>query len=595
MDRKKYCIHSAGVRTLSWIPGVVRWVLAVMMLIPEVVSAQVNLKYEQNQTVTWQEAIDMYGWLDRRYEEAVLLEAGETDAGKPLHLFVISADRLFDPHAIHAAGKSILFINNGIHPGEPCGVDASLKLAGELLSGKDPYADFLEHTVVAIVPILNVGGALNRGSYFRANQNGPLEHGFRGNARNLDLNRDFIKLDSKNTRSMVRLLREWEPDVFVDTHTSDGADYPYVITLINSHQQRLEKVQSAFMDKTMLPFLYAAMERTPYEMIPYVWSIGQTPGDGIVGFMDYPRYTSGYASLFNTLSFTVETHMLKPFEDRVLSTWHLLREMLRFCSTYREEILEVKQEAMEEKTGRDTFTLCWEQDTTRYDLLPFKGYTAGYIPGPVTGHPRLFYDHNRPWQKEIRYYKYFKPEVTVDVPKYYILPGAWDEVAGRLRLNGVQMEELTCDTVMEVEVYYIEDYNTTGEPYNGHYWHSDTKVRKEKQQIRFMAGDHLVPVRQEAIKYLVQALEPQGYDSFFSWNFFDAVLSRKEYFSPYVFEETARQLLEDDPALKREFEALRDGDPDFSANPYLQLRYLYEHSPWSEATYRRYPVCRLSR
>ena len=578
----------------SWIPLSLLWIFLSLPWIPHSVQAQVSLRYAQNETVTWQEAIDMYGWLDRQYEEAVLMKAGETDAGRPLHLFVISAGGIFDPDSIRAAGKAIFFINNGIHPGEPCGVDASLKLADELLSGKDPYARFLEHTVVAIVPVLNVGGMLNRGSHFRANQNGPVEHGFRGNARNLDLNRDFIKLDSRNTRSLVRLLREWEPDVFVDTHTSDGADYPYVITLIHSPQQRLERVQSEFLNGTMLPFLYDAMKNTPYEMIPYVWSMDQTPGKGIVGFMDYPRYTTGYTSLFNTLSFTVETHMLKPFEDRVLATWHLLRAVLQFCSTHPTEIREVKKQAMEEKIGRDTFTLRWEQDTSRYERLSFKGYAARTKPSLVTGHPRLYYDRKAPWKKEIPYYKYFNPVIQVEVPEYYILPGAWQEVAERLRLNGVEMKEFTADTVLEVEVYYIGDYNTRREPYNGHYWHSETSVRRENERVRFLAGDLLIPVRQEAIEYLVQTLEPRGYDSFFSWNFFDAVLFRNEYFSPYIFEETAQEILEADPGLKREFEALRSGDSVFSANPYLQLRYIYERSPWSEPTFRRYPVCRYS-
>ena len=202
--------------------------------------AQVELNYQNNETVTWQEAIDMYQWLDEQYEDARLLEIGQTDAGRPLHLFVIDRGRYFSPEQIRESGKNILFINNGIHPGEPCGVDASLKLACDLLSGEDSCARYLDNTVVVIVPILNVGGALMRGSFHRANQNGPKEHGFRGNARNLDLNRDFIKLDSKNTRFLVPQLRSWEPDIFVDTHTSNGADYPYTLTLINSHSQRHE-------------------------------------------------------------------------------------------------------------------------------------------------------------------------------------------------------------------------------------------------------------------------------------------------------------------------------------------------------------------
>ncbi len=556
---------------------------------------QVKLRYEQNETLTWEEAIQMYEWMDGQYEEAILVEAGMTDAGKPLHLFIISKDRLFTPAEARQTGKTILFINNGIHPGEPCGIDASLKLASGLLSGSDPYAEFLENTVVIIVPVFNVGGALNRGKYNRANQNGPVEQGFRGNARNLDLNRDFIKLDSRNTQSLTRVLREWEPDLFVDTHTSDGADYPYVITLINCHEQRLQPSQAEYLEKHVKPFLFESMKATPYEMSPYVWSYHQTPDHGIIGFLDYPRYTSGYCSLYNTLSFTVETHMFKPFSDRVLSTWYLLREALRFSDTHRDEILSVKERAWKEKLDCREFVLQWDLDTSRYDWISFKGYVAKTKPSLVTGHERLWYDRSESWEREIPYYRFFKSQVTATVPDQYLIPSAWSEVIDRLLLNQVEMTRLDRDTVMEVEVSYIEGYETSERPYNGHYWHQDVTLRKKREPIRFMAGDWIIPTRQKAIEYLVQTLEPQGYDSFFSWNFFDEILFRNEYFSPYIFEETAFQLLQTDESLALDFRLKQQTDSAFAANPYLQLRYIYERSQWSEPTYMRYPVYRLDR
>lgn len=574
---------------------VYKWLNIILLLgILSGATGQVNLKYHQNQTVTWQEAIEMYRWLDEQYGMARLVEAGWTDAGKPLHLFIISKEQEFLPEEIHAAGKSILFINNGIHPGEPCGVDASLKLAEGLLSGEDDYHQFLEQTVVVIVPLFNVGGALNRSPYHRANQNGPLEQGFRGNARNLDLNRDFVKLDSRNTRSLVALLREWDPHIFVDTHTSNGADYPYTITLINSHEQRHEPAQAAYLRSTLIPALFEGMGTTPYEMSPYVWSIGRSPEEGILAFMDYPRYTSGYASLFNTYAFTVETHMFKPFSDRVLSTWHLLREMLKCSSNHDKELIRLKEEAWKEKISRDRFTLQWALDTSRFQMIPFKGYRSKTKPSKVTDHPRQYYDRSDPWEKEIPYYRFFQPVITIDVPDYYILPAAWSEVVDRLKINQVEMEPLGADTMMELEVYFIEQYETVGSPYNGHYRHSDVDVRKEVRQVQLFAGDYLIPVRQKAIEYLVQTLEPRGYDSFFSWNFFDEVLFRNEYFSPYIFEETAEKLLMEDQGLRQEFRKRQQEDSIFAGNPYQQLRFIYERSPWSEQTYMRYPVYRLS-
>jgi len=557
-------------------------------------SAQVELRYEQNETVSWEEAIRMYMWLDELYPEAKLMEVGSTDAGRPLHLFVIDRGQDFDPEFSKDSGKSILFINNGIHPGEPCGVDASLKLAHDLLSGEDDYDTYLDNTVVLIVPILNVGGALNRSAYHRANQNGPIEHGFRGNARNLDLNRDFIKLDSRNTRSVVKVIRQWDPDIFVDTHTSNGADYPYTLTLIHSHSQRHESSQALLIDSLLLPALYQGMEESPFDMCPYVWSRKRSPESGIQAFMDYPRYTSGYTSLFNTIAFTVETHMFKPFEDRVLSTWYFLRETLKFCGQHQAELADAKKKAWEEKLNREEFTMQWKLDPERHEMIPFRGYAVKEKKSKVSGLNRYYYDREETWEKEIPYYKYFQPVRTKVIPEYYVVPSAWSQVIERLQLNGVEMYALEEDSSVQATVYYIDSYESARQPYNGHYRHSGVKVTQKSERIRLLAGDFIIPVRQKAIEYLVQTLEPEAYDSFFSWNFFDEILFRNEYFSSYIFEETAEELLRKDPELKKEFQAKRKEDPSFAKNAYQQLRFIYERSPWSEPTYKRYPVYRLN-
>ncbi|MDV7396528.1 M14 family zinc carboxypeptidase, partial [Arthrospira platensis SPKY1] len=126
----------------------------------------------------------------------------------------MSLDGDFDPASIRQKGKCIMLVNNGIHPGEPDGIDATMMLFRDLL--QDPgKRKLLEHTVIVTIPVYNVGGALNRNSTTRANQNGPEAYGFRGNARNLDLNRDFIKCDSKNAQTFSQIFHYWKPDVFI--------------------------------------------------------------------------------------------------------------------------------------------------------------------------------------------------------------------------------------------------------------------------------------------------------------------------------------------------------------------------------------------
>ena len=575
-------------------PGLNMFFLVVGFLLTTPASGQLKLEYEENKTPEWHEVIQMYTRLDSLYPAARLIETGTTDEGKPLHLFIISEDQCFDPDEVHAAGKRILFILNGIHPGECNGIDASLEFAGDLLQGQHQQDNLLDNTVVLIVPVFNIGGALNRSPYNRANQNGPEEQGFRGNARNLDLNRDFVKMDSRNARSMAQTIHRWDPDIFLDTHSTNGADYPYTVTLIPSHPQQMEPPQSVFIKKVMEPALYKSMNASPYKMCPYVNVFRTSPEQGFEGFMDSPRYLAGFTSTFNIPSFTVETHMLKPYAERVLSTKYFLHEMSKFVHDHGDEISKYKKEAIQNSIEKKEHVLQWKVDTSRFDKILFNGYRAKTSISEITGLDRLYYDREDPWSDSIPYYNYFNPVITVQKPEYYIIPFAWKEVTDRLQWCGITTEILQRDTFLAVEAYYIEDFMTTNEPYNGHYWHYNTKVRKESIQMHFSKGDYLVSTRQKGANYIVHTLEPEGYDSFFSWNFFDAVLSRKEYFSPYLFEETAAKILEKDPELEQAFIHKKETDPAFRSNSYAQLRWIYERSPWSEPTYRRYPVYRFN-
>jgi hypothetical protein len=565
-----------------------------LLIIPTVAFAQVALHYTESKTPEWYEVIAMYESLNKAYPEAKLIEAGITDAGKPLHLFIISADKLFTPDEIHTSGKRIILVNNGIHPGESNGIDASLEFAADLLSGNNDLTESLKNTVVLIVPVFNVGGALNRSPYHRANQNGPEEHGFRANARNLDLNRDFVPMGSRNARSMAKILQAWDPDIFVDTHSTNGADYPYTVTLIPSHPQQLEEPQSSFLEEVMEPALYRAMNESPYKMSPYVNVFRTGPEKGFEGFYLYPRYLAGYTSAFHILSFTLETHMLKPYHERVLSTKYFLGEVLKFTSSHAELIGHNKQQAIETTIAKKKHVLNWNIDTTRYDTISFTGYRAKSEKSLVTGQERYRYDQDDPWTADIPFYNYFTPGRTVTAPKFYIIPFAWEEVIERLKCSNIEMSRMGRDTTLLTEVYTIESYGTMQTPYNGHYRHYNTEVRKSTVETTVYAEDFIIPVAQRGADYIVQTLEPQGYDSFFSWNFFDAILSRKEYFSPYLFEETAMKLLEEDPVLKSDFMKKRAEDPDFAGNSYTQLSWIYERSPWSEPTFRRYPVYRYN-
>lgn len=557
-------------------------------------SAQDALTVKPNYARTYAETITEYLNIAENDARCRLFEYGRSDAGPPVQLFVISQSEEFRPEKLREQGKTILLLNNAIHPGEPCGVDASIAFAKKLLDRQSPESRALENVVVCIVPVYNIGGALNRGRQSRANQNGPLAYGFRGNARNLDLNRDFAKANAANTLAFYRLFAEWKPDVFIDTHTTDGADYTYAMTLISPIAQTLAPPLGDFAENKMVPALYDRMARKNKEMCPYVFTIGESPKSGLRDFLETPRYSTGFTELFNTISFVSEAHMLKPYKERVGHTYQLLLETASFMREEAENIRRLRADANAEVRSRKNFTLKWELDTTKYETIRFKGYREDTVVSALTGERLIRYNSYRPRGYDIPYYKTYQPVLTVEKPQFYIIPQAYPEIAERLRAAGVRVETLREDLELSVDVYYIEDFETSAEPYEGVYLHSNVEVRKESRRLAFRAGDYFVETNQDGNRMIVELLEPQAPDSYFAWGFFDGCLMQKEWYSSYIFEQYADTFLNARPTLKSEFERKKREDPAFAKDSRAQLYYLYKQTPLYEPTHRRYPVARYS-
>lgn len=542
------------------------------------------------QTTTYNQAISFYENLAKSYpQQAKLFAYGSTDFGKPLHVLVLSKNKIFDPIAIKKADFRVLLINNGIHPGEPEGIDASMLLARDLLkNNKLP-----SNVVLCIIPVYNIDGSHNRSGTSRANQNGPVAYGFRGNSKNYDLNRDFIKTDSKNSQAFQQIFNTWQPEIFVDTHTSNGADYQYTMTLIPTQKDKLNPILSSYLTKTLVPDLYSQMKGKGFELVPYVNSINETPDAGITGYIESPRYSTGYAALHNSIGFMPETHMLKAFDKRVESTYKLLQTYIDVIARDAKIIGANKRKADAYTAAQKDFPLDWKLNRSTYDSIEFKGYVAKYKPSEVSGAERLYYDRNDPYTKKIKYWDNFEPSLTVTKPIAYVIPKAWDKVIALLKLNGVVMQQLSADTKINLEMYYIGEMKTATRPYEGHYQHSAVTLNPVIQTVQFYAGDYVVYVNQPSNRYVVETLEPQAIDSFFNWNFFDSILGQKEGYSSYVFEDTAAALLKTDPALKQKLEAEKLKNPDFAKSGRAQLDFVYKNSDYFEKTFMRYPIGRI--
>lgn len=572
--------------------------LLLVLCFPIIINAQnqplLHLKYEQNYTPTYSEVIEMYNLLDKNYENAILFEKGLTDCGKPLHLFIINNESEFNPEKIKAQGKSVLLINNGIHPGEPEGIDASLWFADDILRNKDGMTKLLENTVIIIIPVYNIGGHLNRSAFNRSGQTTPYETGFRGNYANLDLNRNFTKCDSENARSFNQIFTEWNPDVFLDTHTTNGSDHQYSITLIPPAPALYPTLMGKFIRNKFLPDLYSEMKKGQYELIPYVDYIYDDPKKGIAMTQEGPRYSSGYASIFHSYGMITENQIYRDFPDRIKSCYQFINVLANFVSKNSEAIKKSRVDGIKESMDLKNYPVAFQLDTSKFEMIEFKGFEVDKNQiSPTSGLPRFGYDTSKPYTEKIKYFNVYAQTETVEVPEFYILPQSYRNIIERLDLVNIQYSRLINDSLINVMVDYIDEYTSPAKPYNGHYYHDKVSTRSEKQTIQYYTGDLIIPVRQEKIKYLLEMFEPKAGDSFFRWNFFDNILDQREYFSSYGFDENALKYLKDHPDFKIKFEEKQKSDPEFAQNHRAQLAYIYNNSEWFEKTWKRYPVGKI--
>lgn len=596
--------------------------LLLFLLIAGAAEAQnISTRFEQSkgtQSPPYEEIIDWWKKMDAASPYIKMVEKGMTDAGFPLHLVLISSDKDFDIASIKRKKKAIILINNGIHPGEPDGIDASMLLARNIdytinpkfidkelvrlnrgkpgptrLIDERKVAKLPSNVVLAIIPIYNIGGCLNRSANYRVDQNGPEEFGFRGNSQLLDLNRDMIKCDSKDAKALVEIFRELDPDIFLDNHVSDGADYQHVMTLLTTQNTKLGGVMGEYLKNEFEPALYKSMHEKGYDLVPYVNAFGDTPENGWSEYWDSPRYTSGYGALWGTFSFVPETHMLKPYDKRVDATYQLMITFIEFTAANGEKIRALRKQTVEANKTAQQFPYRWALDKTVYKEVNFLGYTAGYKTSEVSGLPRLYYDRNKPFEKVVRINNYYAPKEFVVKPKAYLIPQGWWRVIELLKLNKVEMYPLKNDTAIRAETYRIDEYQTYARQYEMHHVNYDIKVSSTEGMVNFRKGDWYIPMNQAANRFLVETLEPRAEDSYFAWNFFDAILGQKEGYSGYAFEDIAADYLRNHPELRTQLENKRATDTVFAKNAGAQLNFVYRNSPWFEPSYMRYPVYRI--
>jgi hypothetical protein len=502
----------------------------------------------------------------------------------------------------------VVYIQNGIHAGEIEGKDASLALLRDMVVTKT-RASLLEKAVVIIVPVYNIDGHERISRYNRINQNGPEEMGWRAQANNLNLNRDYMKADSVEARHFLAYFQKWLPDFFIDDHTTDGADYQYDVTYAIDFGPDVDPTIAAWQRDELKPYIEKSVTDSGHVIGFYVGVGEADPLKGLKVAQDPPRFSTGYMILQNRPGLLVEMHMLKDYKTRVFGNYELLRAILEKVNADSEKLVKMNRAA-----DAATIAAGKTYDPARKMALrtapsdhstPFHylGYKRKQSLSEISGAVWNQYTHE-PENIDFPLFIDLQPIFSVAPPRAYIVPAQWTHVIEVLRAHGVQMRPTTTAWTSDIDTYRCEPnwHNTLFEGRHpisigdfdaGDGSHYQPMCKPLKEKLSFPAGSMVVPLDQRAAKVAIGWLEPDAPDSAVQWGFFDAIFEQKEYGEPYVLEPLAREMLAKDPAIKAEFEKKLAEDKDFAGSPDARLNFFYDRSPYHDSRIGLYPVGRL--
>lgn len=572
-----------------------RLIIAIFLLIGYQLSAQEPLTRFENSDhkacANYQEVIDYCNSLDELYEEATYATFGKSARYYDLPLLVIDKDGFSDPTLIRNSGRIILMVQASIHPGEPDGTSAGLMFARDLLQNNEMNT-LLDNVSLLFLPVLNVDGYRRRSPYNRINQNGPEEMGWRTNANNLNLNRDYLRSESVEIKAWHNLFNQWLPDFFIDCHTTNGADYQYAITYDLPVYGNMEAGQTTWVKENFLNPLKTNMSDAGFPMFRYVsfrkWHDHES---GIEAWVSGPMLSQGYTAIKNRPGFLIETHMLKPYDERVWATYHALENTMKILNRENENLQFVNQKTdvytASDDFRNNSYPLKWGA-TDKYREVKFLGKKYTKDTSDITGGTYFKYGEEDTTHS-MKFYDDMQPETFVRVPEAIIVPPEWDKVIHRLDIHNIEYSLLDRDTRFEAIQFIFEDVSFSSSPYEGAMRVKNFELDSVEKNIPLPAQSAYIPLNQVNAKVIMHLLHPGSSSSMLQWGYFNAIFEQKEYAEIYVMEKIVPDMLEDDPELKNEFDQWLQDNPDIQGKQWQIMNWFYKHTPYWDKQKNVYP------
>lgn len=524
--------------------------------------------------------------------ELAAVSLGDSPQGRRIWAVVASGEGAFSVEALRNSDRPLVFAQGGIHSGEIDGKDAGLMLLRDM-TVRGTKRTLLDRVNFVFVPIFSVDGHERSSAHSRMNQNGPTVQGWRSNARNLNLNRDYTKAQSLEMQHMLRALEAYDPDLYLDLHVTDGADYQYDITYGATAAHGWSPAISAWLGGTYRDAVDRALDRMGHVPGPLIFTVDNA--DITKGMYDWtagPRFSNGYGDARHLPTILVENHSLKPYRQRVLGTYVLLEASLQVVADHFDEL---RAAITRDRSARpDSLHLDYQQTPQPLSTIEFRAIRNVVEPSEITGQSVVRYT-GEPFTVEIPVLGNATRANFVERPAAYWIPAEWSRFATLLDLHGIEYERVERTRSLEVERYRLPDAQLEPSAFEGRARVQPGAPVTERDTVRFGPGALRVPTDQDRGTLAVLLLEPQSPDGIFQWGFLLEILNRTEYFESYMMEPMARAMLESDPVLDAEFQERLRNDAQFAADARARLEFFYERTPYYDRTWKLYPIAREMR
>ncbi|NVN95318.1 MAG: M14 family metallopeptidase [Bacteroidetes bacterium] len=522
---------------------------------------------------------------------------GISPQGREMPLLIIDKNGNFTPESIRKSGNIILLIQAAVHAGEPDGKDAGLLLFRDIAINKKKI-ELLDHVTILFIPIFNVDGHERFGKYNRINQNGPTEMGWRTTANNLNLNRDYLKADAIEMKYWLEMFNRFMPDFFIDCHTTDGADYQYVLTYGIETDGNVDEALIKWQKENYLAPITKLMFQQGLPILPYVtFRNWHDPRSGLISNVAPPMLSQGYTIERNRPGLLIETHMLKTYKIRVESTYKMIENTLNILNIENKNlhilIAEADKKTASENFRKKNFAINFETSEKDSTWIDFLGVEYISEKSDVSGGEWFKYDNTKSITFKIPYFNKTEATESTMLPKSYIIPPEWNEVINILKLHGIAMKTISKPLKVNVHSYKFNHPKWSSTPYESRLPLTDFDMDSIEEERTYPIGSVIIDMNQPGARIIAYLLEPKANSSLVFWGFFNSVFEQKEYAESYVMEAMAREMLAKDANLKKEFEQKKLSESEFAKNPRAILNWFYSKTDYWDKHLNVYPIGKI--